>query len=48
MKISKKGGITIFCLAGLVLSLVIIFHQNKGIVANPQPDLIRQEMIKKM
>lgn len=48
MKISKKGGITIFCLAGLVLSLVIIFHQNKGIVANPQPDLIRQEMIKKI
>lgn len=48
MKLSKKAGITIFWLVGLLLSAVIVFHQNKGIAANPQPDLIRLEMIKKM
>lgn len=42
MKISKKGGITIFCLVGLLMAVTIIVHQNRGPAANPQEELIKK------
>lgn len=42
MKISKKGGIAIFSLLGLVLAAVIIVHQNLGPDADPQQELIKK------
>lgn len=42
MKISKKGGITIFSLLGLVLAVIIIVHQNPGPAADPQQELIKK------
>lgn len=42
MKISKKGGITIFSLTGLVLAIIIIVHQNPGPAADPQQELIKK------
>lgn len=43
MRISKKGGITIFFTAGAILAAIIIIHQNLGPGADP-----RQELIKKI
>lgn len=42
MKISKKGGIAIFSLAGLILAVIIILHQNRGPAADPQQELIKK------
>lgn len=42
MKISKKGGITIFCLVGLLMATVIIVHQNRGPAADPQEELVKK------
>lgn len=42
MKISKKGGIAIFSLLGLILAVVIIVHQNPGPAADPQQELIKK------
>lgn len=41
MKISKKGGITIFSLAGLLMAVTIIVHRA-GPVADPQEELIKK------
>ena len=43
MKISKKGGIAVFSLTGLILAIIIVTHQNLSPAADPQ-----QELIKKM
>lgn len=43
MRISKKGGIAIFSIAGAALAAIIIIHQNLGPGADP-----RQELIKKI
>lgn len=40
MKISKKGGITIFSLLALLMALVIVIHTNPG--ANQQEELIKK------
>ena len=40
--ISKKGGITIFTLLGLVMATIIIVHQNPGPSANPKEELIKK------
>lgn len=42
MKIRKKGGIAIFWLAGLVMAIVIIVHQNPGPSADPQQELLKK------
>lgn len=42
MRISKKGGITIFCLVGLLMASVIIIHQNRGPAADPQEELLKK------
>ena len=42
MKISKKVGISIFCLLGLLLAVIIIVHQNPGPGADPQEELIKK------
>lgn len=42
MKISKKGGIAIFCLVGLLMATVIIVHQNRGPAADPQEELVKK------
>ena len=42
MKISKKGGIAIFCLVGLLMAVIIVVHQNRGPAANPQEELIKK------
>lgn len=42
MRISKKGGITIFCLVGLLMASVIIVHQNQGPAANPREELLKK------
>ena len=42
MKISKKGGITIFSLAGLLMAVTIIVHQNPGPSADPQEELMKK------
>ena len=42
MKISKKGGIVIFCLLGLLMALVIILHENPGPTADPQEELLKK------
>ena len=41
MKISKKGGITIFSLAGLLMAVTIIVHRA-GPVADPREELIKK------
>ncbi len=43
MKISKKSGIAVFSLTGLILAIIIVTHQNLSPAAVPQ-----QELIKKM
>ncbi len=42
MKISKRSGITIFSLAGLVLALIIIFHNNVDPGVNLKMELIKK------
>ncbi len=42
MKISKKGGITIFSLVGLLMAVVVIVHQNRGPSADPTEELIKK------
>ena len=42
MKVSKKVGISIFSLVGLLLAIVIIVHQNPGPGADPQEELIKK------
>lgn len=42
MKISKKAGIAIFSLIGLVMAVIIIVHQNPGPSADPQQELIKK------
>ena len=42
MRISKRGGISIFCLVGLLMAAIIIVHQNNGPAANPQEELLKK------
>lgn len=42
MKISKKGGVTIFCLVGLIMAVIIITHRNMGPMADPREELIKK------
>lgn len=42
MKLSKKGGIALFSLAGLAMAAVIIAHQNIGPSADPQQKLVKK------
>ena len=42
MKISKKGGIALFSLAGLFMAVLIIVHQNPGPGADPQEELMKK------
>lgn len=42
MKLSKKGGITIFCLVGLLMAVIIIVHQNRGPDADLQEELLKK------
>ena len=42
MKISKKGGIAIFCLVGLLMAVIIIVHQNRGPAADPHEELVKK------
>ena len=41
MKISKKGGITIFSLVGLLMAVIMV-HQNQGPGADPQEELLKK------
>ena len=40
MKISKKGGITIFLLLALLMAVIIVVHNNPG--ADPQEELLKK------
>ena len=42
MRVSKKGGITIFSLLGLLMAAIIILHQNPGPSADPQEELLKK------
>lgn len=42
MKISKKGGILLFSLAGLLMAFSIVIHQNPGPSADPQEELLKK------
>ena len=42
MKVSKKVGISIFSLVGVLLAAIIIVHQNPGPGADPQEELIKK------
>ena len=42
MKISKKGGIFLFSLAGLLMAFSIVIHQNPGPSADPQEELLKK------
>lgn len=42
MRISKRGGISIFCLVGLLMAVIIIVHQNNGPAADPQEELLKK------
>ena len=44
MKISKKGGIFLFSLAGLLMALAILIHQNPGPSADPQEELLKKAL----
>ncbi len=44
MKISKKGGIFLFSLAGLLMALAIVIHQNPGPSADPQEELLKKAL----
>ena len=39
MKISKKAGIALFFLMGLLMAATIIVHQNPGPSADPREEL---------
>lgn len=39
MKVSKKTGITIFVVVGVIMATIIIVHQNPGPAADPQEEL---------
>ena len=43
MKLGKKGSIAVFTLLGIILALIVIFHQNRG----PEADL-SEELVKKI
>lgn len=42
MKISKKTGIILFSLVGLLMAVLVIVHQNPGPKADPQEELIKK------
>lgn len=42
MKISKKGGIAIFSLVGLLMAVIIMVHRNQGPGADPQEELLKK------
>lgn len=42
MKISKKGGISIFLLLAVLVTVIILVHNNPG--ANPQEELVKKVM----
>ena len=42
MRISKRGGISIFCLVGFLMAAIIIVHQNNGPAANHQEELLKK------
>ncbi|MDE7251945.1 MAG: ABC transporter permease [Acetatifactor sp.] len=42
MKISKKGGISIFLLLAVLVAVIILVHNNPG--ANPQEELVKKVM----
>lgn len=42
MRIRKKGGIAIFSLAGLLMAVLIIVHQNTGPNVNHQEELVKK------
>ncbi len=42
MKVSKKGGIAVFSLLGLLMAAAIVLHQNPGPSANPQEELLKK------
>lgn len=42
MKMSKKGGITIFSLTGILMAVIIITHQNPGPGADPREELVKK------
>lgn len=42
MKISKKAGIAIFSLTGLLMAAIIIMHQNPGPSADPREELLKK------
>ncbi|MCI8799484.1 ABC transporter permease [Acetatifactor muris] len=42
MKISKKGGVAIFSLLGLLMAVIIVVHQNPGPSADPQEELLKK------
>lgn len=44
MKISKKGGIAIFCLVGLLMGAVIVAHENLGPSADPREELLKKAL----
>ena len=44
MKISKKGGIFLVSLAGLLMALAILIHQNPGPSADPQEELLKKAL----
>ena len=44
MKISKKGGIFLFSLAGLLMALAILIRQNPGPSADPQEELLKKAL----
>ena len=44
MKISKKGGILLFSMAGLLMALAILIHQNPGPSADPQEELLKKAL----
>lgn len=42
MRISKRAGIALFSMAGIILATIIITHQNPGPGADPQQELIKK------
>lgn len=42
MKISKKAGIAIFSLTGLLMAAIIVMHQNLGPSADPREELLKK------
>ena len=42
MRISKKGGIVIFWMVGMIMTALILVHQNQGPAANHQEELLKK------